>query len=94
MRIRTAEDLGNQVRERRQRRGLTQLQLALRAGVSRPWLVHVELGHPGAEFGKVLQLLAALDASVDLVDRPSPGLSSRPLRDVLDKYEGDRHGRA
>lgn len=69
MRVTTAGDLGNLVRERREASGMTQRQLAALAGVSRLWLVHVEAGHPGAEFGRVLQLVASLDLAVDLVER-------------------------
>lgn len=65
----TAEDLGNLVRERREGARMTQRQLAELAGVSRLWLVHVEAGHPGAEFGRVLQLVASLDLALDLVER-------------------------
>ena len=71
MRVTTAEDLGNLVREKRQAAGMTQRQLAALAGVSRLWLVHVEAGHRGAEFGRVLQLVASLDLSLDLVERRS-----------------------
>lgn len=71
MRVTTAEDLGNLVREKREAAGMTQRQLAALAGVSRLWLVHVEAGHPGAEFGRVLHLLASLDLTLDLVDRGS-----------------------
>jgi HTH-type transcriptional regulator / antitoxin HipB len=69
MRVTTAEDLGNLVREKRERVGMTQRQLAELAGVSRLWLVHVEGGHPGAEFGRILQLVASLDLRFDLVER-------------------------
>ena len=71
MRVTTAEDLGNLVREKRQAAGMTQRQLAALAGVSRLWLVHVEAGHRGAEFGRVLQLVASLDLVLDLVERRS-----------------------
>ena len=94
MRIGTAEDLGNQVRERRQTRGLTQVQLAKLAGVSRLWLVHVERGHPGAEFGKVLRLLSALDFTVDLVDRATSRPTNTTLHDLLDRYESDERAGA
>jgi HTH-type transcriptional regulator/antitoxin HipB len=69
MRVTTAEDLGNLVREKRESSGMTQRQLAELAGVSRLWLLHVERGHPGAEFGRVLQLVASLDLKFDLVER-------------------------
>jgi HTH-type transcriptional regulator / antitoxin HipB len=71
VRVTTAEDLGNLVREKRQAAGMTQRQLAALAGVSRLWLVHVEAGHRGAEFGRVLQLVASLDLALDLVERRS-----------------------
>jgi HTH-type transcriptional regulator/antitoxin HipB len=88
VRVTTPEDLGNLVREKRRGLGLTQLQCARAAGVSRVWLVHVETGHPGAEFGKLLKLLAALDLSLDLVDRRGAAPTGTLLRDLLDEYEG------
>ena len=69
MRVTTAEDLGNLVRDKRDALRMTQRQLAALAGVSRLWLVHVEAGHPGAEFGRILQLVASLDLRFDLVER-------------------------
>jgi y4mF family transcriptional regulator len=69
MRVTTPEDLGNIVREKREARGLTQRQLADHAGVSRLWLLQIEAGHAGAEFGRVLRLIASLDLALDLVER-------------------------
>jgi HTH-type transcriptional regulator/antitoxin HipB len=71
MRVTTAQDLGNLVRETREAKAMTQRQLAALAGVSRLWLVHVEAGHPGAEFGRILHLVASLDLALDLVERHS-----------------------
>src|SRR5579872_4886048 len=71
MRLTTPDDLGNLVREKRQAMHLTQRQLAELTGVSRLWLVHVEAGHPGAEFGRILHLVASLDLTLDLVERHS-----------------------
>jgi HTH-type transcriptional regulator / antitoxin HipB len=51
----TASDLGLVLRERRRQLGLTQQALADRVGVSRPWIVQVEGGKPGAELGLVLR---------------------------------------
>lgn len=67
----TAPELGARIRERRVARGLTQEQLAGRAGVSRQWLVRLESGHPGAELGRVLWVLRALDAGIAVQDRPA-----------------------
>lgn len=66
MRATTPRELGLVVRERRHDLRLSQQELADRAGVSRPWLVSVEAGHPRAELGKLLLLLAELGLSVDL----------------------------
>lgn len=85
MRVTTAGDLGNLVRERREASGMTQRQLAALAGVSRLWLVHVEAGHPGAEFGRVLQLVASLDLAVDLVERQT----NSTWGDLLDTTPND-----
>ncbi len=67
MRARTPTDVGNVVRARRNEVRLSQEELARRAGVSRPWLAHVEAGHPRAELGKLLSLLAELRLTVDLL---------------------------
>ncbi|HSY15766.1 MAG TPA: helix-turn-helix transcriptional regulator [Jatrophihabitantaceae bacterium] len=85
MRVTTAQDLGNLVREKREAAGMTQRQLAELAGVRRLWLVHVEAGHPGAEFGRVLQLLASLDLTLDLVERRA----SAAWGDLLDPAPAD-----
>ena len=66
MRVVTPADLGNLVREARLAAGLTQEQLAKRAGSSRLWVNQVESGHPGASLGKVLKLLTALDLVMDV----------------------------
>ena len=69
--LRTVRDLGAAVRRARRETGLSQQALADRAGVSRQWLSRVEAGKgPSAEMGKVLDVLAALGLSVDLVTTP------------------------
>ncbi|MFD7076135.1 helix-turn-helix transcriptional regulator [Nocardioides sp. NPDC057577] len=52
---------GSAVRSARRRAGLTQSDLAHRAGVGRRFVVDVESGHPRAELGKALALLEVLD---------------------------------
>ncbi|MEI7054718.1 type II toxin-antitoxin system Y4mF family antitoxin [Nocardioides sp. CCNWLW239] len=52
---------GSAVRAARRRAGLTQGDLAHRAGVGRRFVVDVEAGHPRAELGKALALLEVLD---------------------------------
>ena len=66
VRVGTPRELGLLVRERRHELRLSQQQLADRAGVGRPWLVSVEAGHPRAELGKLLALLAELGLIIDL----------------------------
>lgn len=53
----------------RRRRGLTQVQLAKKARVSRQWLIAAEKGRTeGLELGKLIQVLDALDASLVVRD--------------------------
>lgn len=59
-RIETADDLGLLVRAARLRRGMTQQDLAVAAGVSRRWIVDLEAGKPRAELGLVLRVLSTL----------------------------------
>ena len=53
--------LGAFVRQARNERGWTQIQMAQRAGVSRAWLARLESGHRRAELESILRLFAALD---------------------------------
>lgn len=71
MRIRTPLDLGLVIRDRRRKLGLSQADLAYKAGVGRQWLVAVEHGKVRAALGLVFRTLVALDLSisVDPVDR-------------------------
>jgi HTH-type transcriptional regulator/antitoxin HipB len=72
MRVHTVRDLGSAVREARARRGLTQVDLARRAGVSREWLVRLEQGHPRLEAQLVLDTLEAVGLSVTTADSEPP----------------------
>ena len=74
MEINSAHDLGVAVRGRRISLGLSQADLAKRAGVSRPWLSNIETGKPTAEFGRVIRLLDALGLRLHLgVPRAATG---------------------
>ncbi|MCY4101659.1 MAG: helix-turn-helix domain-containing protein [bacterium] len=68
--LQTSRDLGAAIRRARQDRGLSQAELAARAGVGRPWLSEVERGKRTAEVGRVLLVVSALDLAVALVDAP------------------------
>jgi HTH-type transcriptional regulator/antitoxin HipB len=76
MRIRTSQDLGLLIRERRRALGLDQLELAQKVGVSRQWLVEVEKGKERAEIGLLLRTLAALDLALDLAPAVDPAATS------------------
>lgn len=66
---RTLPQLGLAVRRLRDRRGLSQAELATRADVSRQWVVAVEQGRTnGLEVGLLMRTLDALDASLTVRD--------------------------
>lgn len=62
--------LGAILRSARRRQGLSQTQLAERAGVSRSWLIRLEGGHRGAELEPIFRLLSAMEIRL-LLDEPS-----------------------
>lgn len=68
MLIRTVDDVAELVRDRRKQLGLSQMELARRAGVSRQWLVDLERGKPTAEVSLVLRTLAAAGMQLDARD--------------------------
>lgn len=63
-RVRTANDVAELVRAARSARGWSQQRAAHAAGVSRRFVNMVEGGHPTAEVGLVLTLLASLGVSL------------------------------
>jgi y4mF family transcriptional regulator len=76
VKVNSALDLAAAVRGRRHDLGLSQADLAERAGVSRVWIATVEAGKRSVNFGLVLRLLGALDLKMDIS-------SSRNLSDVF-----------
>ena len=79
MRVRTPQDIGLTIRERRLQLGIDQSDLARRVGVSRQWLVEIEKGKPRAEIGLVFRTLRALDLDVWVGDLPA---ESQPAPDI------------
>jgi HTH-type transcriptional regulator/antitoxin HipB len=63
-------DLGQAIRDVRLEAGLTQQQLADRAGLSRAWLARVESGHRKAELEYLMRTVAALGLSLALAPTP------------------------
>lgn len=65
MRIRSIRDLAALVRGRRKDLGLSQAELADRAGVSRKWIYQFEAGKPTAELRLILRVLDVLGLVLD-----------------------------
>jgi y4mF family transcriptional regulator len=63
-------DLGRAIKDARLEVGLTQQQLAERAGISRAWLARVEAGHRKAEIEYLMRTVAALGLSLALAPMP------------------------
>jgi HTH-type transcriptional regulator / antitoxin HipB len=64
--IHSIRDLATAVHGRRVDLGLSQADLAARAGVSRKWIYEFEGGKPAAELGLMLRVLDALDLNLEL----------------------------
>jgi len=90
MEINSTQDVAATVRGRRQELGLSQAELATRAGVSRDWVNQIEAGKATAEFGLVIRLLDALRLRLDIDVRASgddtPTGGSVDLDALLDEY--------
>jgi HTH-type transcriptional regulator / antitoxin HipB len=66
MKIKSIRNLAAAVRGRRRDLGLTQAELATRAGVSRKWVYEFEAGKPSAELRLILRVLDALGLTLEL----------------------------
>ena len=75
--IQTSKAFGSAIRRARKDRGLSQAELAARAGVGRPWLSELETGKRTAELGRALSVLSALGLAVEFV--PQPGADGPTL---------------
>jgi len=69
MQIKTTSDVGALIRDRRKRLGLSQQELAKRAGVSRLWIVQLEKGKPTSQIGLALRTLRELGFALDATAR-------------------------
>ncbi len=81
----TPRDAGALVRHARRQAGLSQAQLAERAGVSRQWVIAFEQGKSSAELGLVLRVAAAVGLQFDAVRAPE---RDPFLDDLLDSFTG------
>ncbi len=81
--IQTSRAFGSAVRRARKERGLSQVELAARAGVGRPWLSELETGKRTAELGRALSVLSALDLAVTFVPVAGPDESAVDLGQII-----------
>lgn len=81
--IQTSKAFGSAVRRARKERGLSQVELAARAGVGRPWLSELETGKRTAELGRALSVLSALDLAVAFVPQPGPNGPTLDLGQII-----------
>jgi transcriptional regulator with XRE-family HTH domain len=68
MRVRNARELGALVRDARRRRGMTQKDVAVAAGVDRSWLARLEAGSENPTLTNLLAVVAALRLEVFVAD--------------------------
>ncbi len=66
------ERLGSQIEDMRKSRGLTQVQLAYQAGMTRQKLAEVEKGSPTVAVNFYAKVLAALNAEIKVVSARRP----------------------
>lgn len=71
---RAALQLGQMVHDRRTELGLTQAELAIRAGMTQPQLSRLESGGATPSVPLLARLAAALDADLDIAFRPHTAL--------------------
>jgi transcriptional regulator with XRE-family HTH domain len=69
--------VGARVRELRAGRGLTQLRLAERSGISRPSVANVEAGRQNVSLRQLCALASALDVAVEELFAGVPDGSGR-----------------
>lgn len=93
MLIHTPRELGQLVREQRQQAGISQRMLAEFVGVSRQWVIALERGNAGAEFGLVLKALAAVGLRIDVGARsPTPSVDRVASEDAAAQVIVDARG--
>lgn len=92
MTVRSIRDLAAAVRGRRIDLGLSQADLASRAGVSRKWVYEFEAGKSAAELALLLRVLDSLGLALELGpsdDAPAPGAGeTMDLDALIDEHRG------
>lgn len=89
MTIRSIRDAAVAVRGRRTELGMSQEELAARAGVSRKWIVEFEAGKSSAEFALVIRVFDALGLVLEFGSQDkSRQHAPVDLDDILDEHRG------
>lgn len=88
MKVRSIRDLSAVARGRRRDLGLSQAELAARAGVSRKWIYQFEAGKPTAELRLILRTLDALGLVLDVTydEKTAAGQSTRDLDTLIEEH--------
>lgn len=92
MQIRTMHDLCSVVVGRRIELGLTQAEVASRAGVSRDWVNYFERGKRTVELSLVFRVLEVLGIGIEALDATAADAADAPdeldLDNVINQYIG------
>jgi y4mF family transcriptional regulator len=90
MKVRSINDLAAVVRGRRRDLGLSQAELAVRAGVSRKWIYQFESGKPTADLRLILRVLDALGLILDVTydAQAAAGSPTRDLDTLIEEHRG------
>jgi HTH-type transcriptional regulator / antitoxin HipB len=90
MTVRSIRDLAAAVHGRRADLGLSQAELASRAGVSRKWIYEFEAGKSTAGIGTLLRVFDALGLALDVAPRddahPRAGRGTVDLDALIDEH--------
>ncbi len=76
------EQVGEQIKLARKRRGLTTEQVAERAGINRTTLYHIERGKPSVAIGAYFNVLRVLNLHEDFLELAADDELGRKLQDL------------
>ncbi len=90
MKARSIRDLAAVVRGRRKDLGLSQAELAERAGVSRKWIYQFEAGKPTAELRLILRVFDALGLVLNVTydERSATDQPTGDLDALIEEHRG------
>ncbi len=78
---RNAKQIGNEIRRRRKKIGLTQTDLAKKVGLRQATISEIETGNPAAKLETILSVLAALNLELQITERSQH--SPQDIEDML-----------